>query len=47
MKPVRFTDKELEKVLLAFGKKVIINHYVANKIYLTQSQLDYVIEKGE
>ena len=46
MKPVKFTDKEIEKLLLAFGKKILVNQYINGKIYLTQSQLDYIIENG-
>ena len=41
------TDKELKKWLDIIGKKRMQYLYIESKIYLTQKQLDYVIEQGQ
>lgn len=47
MKIPRLSDKELNKWLKILGKRWIEQLYIDSKIYLTQKQLDYVIEYGK
>lgn len=41
---MKVNDKELEKWLKILGGKKMVDLYVESKIYLTQKQLDRVIE---
>lgn len=44
MKVYRLNDKELIKWFNILGYQILVNLYIQGKIYLTQKQLDKLIE---
>lgn len=43
LKPVKLTDKELDKLIIIFGTYKVKELFIYNVIQLTNKQIDYLI----